>query len=454
MASFFTYTIIISLLTGVIVDIPSAIASILLYTIGATLVYCCNAKEKERLVKIYSVSYVSSLIYTLFCYIYMVAHGYDLLLIWDTSWFMNEMEDAIHGAGTISEAIEGIWKDYDILLRSKAGYMTFLAFVGFWANQIGANHYFAIQLASLTICSCGSVVVYKLLSYYINDKSYVFQHAVIISLFSLYWQYSTLILRDGLTALGFYYIIWLLHKHPDVYTLIKFFIVVLVLITLRTETGFASIMFFPMYFLIDKSRVKSNRMMLLILLIMILTVAIIIYKNFEVLFTVYQDNSEAYFSDTGSGTISFLNSIPIVGRVLSLFYGLISPMPCWFYMTTDYQVQELIRPNCYNIMQFPNAISIAFNTYIVCYLINYLYHNSFKEVQAKILKIVMIPCAVFMLLQSGIAEPRRMMGVFVVFYVFWAIVYRQVSPSFNRSTFGLFMMFFVLLQVVGVIRYL
>ena len=387
MAILFFFLLIITVAVGFFIDYPSALLTFLLFGSCVFLVYILSRERKKDQVKIYILSFVLSLLYTLLCYVYMKFHNYDKLLINDTEYYITTVKDYL-GSNNLLDAISSIWDDYDVFVRNKAGYFTYLAILGYLSQQIGADLYFTLQLVTFSICSFGAVIIYKLLSYYFNDRKYIFCVAVLLTLLPMYFSYSTFILRDNLIALGFYYIIWLLHKPPTPSTIAKFALAVAAITMLRTESGYASIIFFPMYLLINNTKRRSSIMWFTVLGI-ILLIVLVINENMTSIVTVYNDNYEAYFSKEGSGTISFLSNIPVIGRILASLYGLIMPIPCWARMSTFYMPQ-LPYENLYNVMNFPSMFYVAFNTYLVVYLIRALFTHAYKGLNIGILKIIML----------------------------------------------------------------
>lgn len=442
---------ILSLFVGVFIDFPSAILTITFFFIGTLLVRGSNSKDGEY-AKVYAFSFVCSLLYTLACFIYMRAHNYDRLLINDTGYFIDTVRSYL-GSSTLEGVIAPIWDEYDAFVRSKSGYITFLAFFGYLANLISADLYFTLQLATFAICSFGAVILYKLLRIYFTEKRFIYSTTILLTLLPMYFSYSTYILRDNLIALGFYYIILLMHKPPTASVIVKYALTVIAITTLRTESGYISIIFFPMYLMINNKNSRNRGLLGLAVMMVMGMVGMVVIRHASELLTIYSDNYESYFTDTGSGTISFLSSIPVVGNFLAVIYGVIIPMPCWARMFV-YYMPQMPFPYLYNVMGFPSIFYVALNTYMVVYLFRALFTHAFRGLEIRTLKILLIPTMVFLLLQSGIVEPRRIMGVFPVFFLLWANVYKKMPRKYNQTSFNLFLGIFLIFQLIGFIRYI
>lgn len=444
----------LSLCVGVTIDVTTGLLTALFFILGRTAVYCFNS-DAIRITRIYSISYLCSLFYALICHIYMTAHGYDCLLIGDTAYYLNRLREALSGAHSLYDVISPLWQDYDLLIRGNTGYIAFIGVWEFLAKSVGADVYFTIQLATLTICSLGSVIIYKLLSYHISNEKYIWKMTWILSLCPMFFQYTTFIVRDGLIALCFYYIILLLHKKPSITVIALLLLMSLIITTIRTETGLASLMFLPMV-LIIQNKANSNRSTIIKIGVIasLAFLAYYLYNNMASLSTLYYDNYDNYFTKTKteSGVISFLDKVPVIGPMINVIYGVIQPVPCWARLST-YYMPLLPLKNLYNIMGFPSIIYVAFNTYIVVYLIFFLFKKKNTKIDLGALKGILVPSAIFLLLQSGIVEPRRIMGVFPVFYIIWAMAYYKMPKKYNNDIFLIFSIVFILIQVVGLIRF-
>ena len=442
----------LSLCVGVTIDFVSGLLTAIFFIVGRTTVFFSNS-EGAKISRIYSISFVCSLFYALICHIYMTEHGYDCLLIGDTSYYLRRMDETLSGGHTLSDVISPLWQDYDILLRGNTGYIAYLGVWGFLAKSVGSDVYFTIQLATLSICSLGAVIIYKLLKYHLSDEKYIWKMTWILSLCPMFFQYTTFIVRDGLIALCFYYIILLLHKKLSFTVIALMLLMSLIITTIRTETGLASLMFLPMVLLVqNKSNSTSSTIIKIGVIASLAFLAYYFYNNMASLSTLYNDNVDNYFVKTGSGVISFLDKVPVIGPMINVIYGVIQPIPCWARLSI-YYMPLLPLKNLYNIMGFPSIVYVAFNTYIVIYLLFFLFRKKTIKIELGALKGILVPSAIFLLLQSGIVEPRRIMGIFPVFYIIWAIAYHKMPRKFNSDIFLTFMVIFALIQIAGIIRF-
>ena len=450
---YFCLCLLLSLIVGVFVNAVSGILPIIFFVIGRTLVYFGNSKDKAA-ATVYSISFLCSLFYAIICYIYMKSHDYDCLLIGDTQYYLNQLRDMLLSGGSLYDIVSSLWDDYDIFVRGNKGYLAFLGIWGYLAKTIGADAYFTIQVATIAICSLGAVIVRKLLCYHLSDQRIISKMTWIISLCSMFFQYTTFIVRDGIIALCFYYMLLLLHQKQSFLVLVKMLLMSIIIATIRTETGLASLLFLPTMFLLQS---KNSRRGVITTLGIIASLAILVYflnSNITSITTLYNDNIDNYFTDTGSGVISFLDGIPIVGPFINVIYGVIQPIPCWARLSV-YYMPLLPLKHLYNIMGFPSVIYVAFNTYVVIYLLLFLFRkNKGIKIELGALKWILIPSTVFLLLQSGIVEPRRIMGVFPVFYVIWAMAYEKMPRKYNQTSFNLFLGIFMIFQLIGFIRYI
>lgn len=387
----------------------------------------------------------------------MTLNHYNNLIINDTEGYLEETLFYYPRNQPFWSTTMDLLSDYSLFVRSRVGYTIFMGFFTHISHKIDSDLYFTLQMAHFSICTFGSVLIYKILGFYILNQKDRLKYTIILSLLPLYFQYSTYIIRDNLVGLGYYYIVYLLHKRLSPIVLIKFLITMLALTLLRTESGFVCILFFPVFFLVNKNN-KLNRYQLagIISLMSIIGVGfLVVQENLEAITKVYTDNHDAYFTDSNGGTIDLITQVPIIGNFFGLIFGTLQPMPCWARMFSYYMPGMEDSEHLYNIMTFPYVFTVAFTTYIVVYMLYLVFDKRIRNhCHYGNLKYILVPALIFLLLQAKIIDPRRMMGGYIVLFLIWAIVHSQVPDYFNVKVKKTFWIVFFIAQIVGIIRYI
>ena len=446
----------LSLLVGVFIDFPTACLVLVTYFIFNLLIQIWNRKNYSLSGKVYGAIFICNLAYALACYIYMKSNNFKYLITFDTiDAFLPKTKSFLAESRNYFKIVSLIFSDYKFFDRFQAGYYTFLTFWGSISREIGSDLYFTLQLGSFATCSLGGVFLYKILK--INEiediKSY--KYALIISLFSNLFIFDSFIIRDGLIALLFIYIIYLMHHDITFQIILKFILSIFIMTTLRIETGLFAIIFFPTYLFIYNKSGSIRNVVIYVMSIIVLSIIFIWgFKNYNSLFQLFEDNKSSY-TDTvkvGSGTIGMLQRLPpIISDFLSSIYTAIQPFPFWIILVNPYG--PLNRPECYNIMGFPFSIAVIFNFYIIFYLTVALFQKYNKKTTTSLrhLYIILIPVFAYLFVQSAVVDPRRVMGVYVVFYLLWAIIHKSASKKFNKKIRIYTMLSFSILQITSMI---
>ncbi len=432
-----TFLFLLSSILVCIIDVKLLILLIPLWCVVFFLPPIFSSKGSGGSVKVLSIVFGLGLVYITLCQIYMMAYNYDYLLAHDTfDVFLPRLKDFMMGSQSYGETLSRIWKDYVFWDRFQVGYYSFLAFWGTIANGIGANFYACLQIGNLFICSFGAVLLNSILQYHNINARDSQRYAIIISLITPLFIYSTMILRDGLIALIYVYMIYVCHKQFNWLNVLKLFIAAYVCTTLRIETGLFSVLFIPFYFLINWKSISHNIFTILILVIFAVYSSLLLTTILSNVQEVSQNNYNNYSDavDQGDGVIGFFQRIPIVGPFASIIYTALMPMPCWARLTLEYWPGGW--PEVYNAMQFPTMISAFFQLYVIMYLVCFLFSKqSIKTKTRNAIWWLMLFATIFLYVQSAVVEQRRILGAYCVFYIIWAIAHHSSSSNYNRNVF-------------------
>lgn len=412
-------------------------------------------KKDTAVSSVYAISFAANTLYAVLCYAYMQGHGYSYLLAFDTD---NVIMPTLNGFlssgqgfwGTIGE----IWSQYDLFDRFQVGYYTYLFTWGYFTNSlgIGIDNYFAIQMAHYAFASFIAPLLYKILV--MNNVSYkkAVSYSLTIAFCSIMFFYSSTIIRDGIITTLMLYIYYVMMHEPKMLNYLKIFLAVYLISALRIESGMFAVVYLPFYYYIwmgHKGRGNSYLLAFLIVAVVVLAFAV---NNYSRAVQVYNFNYDTYVEgvDEGSGVIGLLQRIPVLGNLLSIVYIAMLPMPCWSKMFVS---ASLSRPECYNVMCFPIAIAVFFNTYIIVYLILYALSGKRQEKKrSRPLMILLIPGLALLYLQSAVVAQRRVMAAYAVFYLIWAMIHEKSSKKFNHEALVWTGAIFLLIQLATGLR--
>ena len=426
-----------------------------LLTIIALLLICgimcvIDISDRKRIISLYFITFLCSVIYVLLCNMYMRNHGYSYLLAYDTdNIILPTLKDFLNADQNLFNIILNIWSDYSFFDRFQTGYYTYMSIWGWIAKTYNCDFYYTIQLSHLTVGSLSPVLIYKMLNNWISEKRIVYIYSLIIGLSSILFYYYNTILRDTFICVLMLYIFNICIKKFSYNGLLKISVALFVITTFRIETGLLCTIFVPVYCL-STSKGDSTIFKICIGLVVLLCVSLFAYTNyFDDIHLLYQNNYEAYSEGVseGRGIIGSLQRLPlIIGDFLSILYTAVNPIPCWVKLFDDFNP---LRPECYNIMNFPMIPAVFFNTYIIIYLLDFLTRRKCLVLNNMWpLYMLMLPAAIFLILQSAVVAQRRIMGVYVLFYVLWAIVHFNSPERTNKKILLYSVAIFTLLQFV------
>ena len=443
-------------LVALLLSPASALLTLFLYFLFITIIsfsHITRRAELEHVLTMYSIVFIANLAYVLLCQKYMQNHNYNFLLYYDTiDVFLPNTQDYINYNSNLFAALKDIWGGYSIFNRFQAGYYTILTLLGFLAKLFEADLYYSIQLGSLAICSLLPIVLYRILRLQNVSCKDSRSYSIIISLCSVSFIFSNVILRDGMIALLIIYLIYLCLKEISTINMVKIVAVIVTIITFRVETGLVCVIFIPFYLWNNRKQLQRFVFISLISLCIIIALLWILWTNNTIITSLLHDNYNWYSAhvDEGAGMIArFQRLPPIISDVFSVIYTFLQPLPCWLRMDPSYNIT---LPECYNIMNFPNVFSAFFNFYVFVFAIFYLC-NSDKSVKnsrnliGKSFGWMLIPVCIFLFVQSSVVEQRRILGAYLFLYIMWALVHHSQNSRWNRRILIVSVFGFLVLQI-------
>ncbi len=425
---------------------------------GGALFLLINAishKKDKCFTKVYAMSFAVNSLYAALCFAYMHAHGYSYLLTFDTdNVIMPLLNDYLSSGKGYFDTLSIIWSQYDFFDRFQVGYYSYLYTWGYFVKGVSSSidAYFVIQLAHYAFSAFIAPLLYKVLVLSDVPQKKAIRYSLIIALCSILFFYSSTIIRDGMIATIMLYIYYVMMHEFKMSNILKIIVSIYLISTLRIESGLFCVVFIPFYYYLWMAKKGSRSAYFMAFLIVGMLVLGFFISNYSRVAAVYNFNYEAYIEgvDEGSGVIGFLQRIPVLGNILSIFYIAFLPLPCWSKMFVS---ATLTLPECYNVMCFPLAIAAFFNTYIICYLGRFLLSGmKMQKGEMRFLFILMIPAFLLLYLQSAVVAQRRVMAAYAVFYLVWAVIHNSQSKKFNSETLFFAIIFFSVIQILTGLR--
>lgn len=422
--------------TIIIVDFQTLIYVIVIYFFGFILISIVDLKYLNLNLKIYNVIFSLGAIYISFCYGYMTENSYDYLLSPDIGAYFLPKTIEFLQYNSLVKAEFNNWASFTFFGRNHVGYFSYLIPFIYLAEYFDSNYYVSMQYSTLIISCFSGVLISYLLR--VNEigayKSYIY--SISICLFSAIFIYSTQLLRDVLVM--FFYLLGIYYTFNRKNTFLGLLCILLIIFyscTLRIETGLFLIILIPIYFLRIYHEEKLSARLIFIGVFLFLIIFVFLFFNYKMILEVLSNNSDNYFeTDKGDGVVGTLQTIPLIGSVLSILYNAAQPIPFWYVLDvppSDY------RPQIYNIMNFPFIFISFFNWLVVFSILASIFFKQIRmRVYSNISKILfyhLISGLVFLYIQSSVIDQRRLLAYYVIFYILFFVIMKNINANEKKN---------------------
>lgn len=449
--------LLLMVITSFLVDLSSSILVLSSFILGYTcLLFKRNTSNRNRTSIVYCVLFEAGWLYMLMCYGFMVSKNFDWLLSFDSYDVIvpQTLEYISQGHGNILNVYEIIFTNFDILSRNEYFYWIYTCTWGIVSQHIGASLYLGLQTSTLLLYSFCGVFLYKLFLNYNFSEEKSFKHTIVILITSIIFFYSSQILRDIHVLLLYLIAFYLSSKqYFSVRIIILLSLIVLVTCGIRVESGLFLSLIIPIYLLSVLHNLKSKVYVLIFSVVFLGVVVFVLVSNYDTLQSIYYNNNEYYMAGVteGTGVIGFLQRIPVVGPILSVFYNASLPLPVWARLFPD----ETFGSYTGNILNFTRISAVIFNIYTYVCIITYLLMGSLRSrIKVKIpihLQYQIIVGCAFLLLQSSVISQRRLMSYYCVFYILMYFIHDQLDKEDKKTTGIIFLLTLLSLHIVALI---
>ena len=396
---------------------------------------CANMINKQYRQYAFKIFYIVFSVYTLLA----LSNYYGWCYNWsdfinygnDQYFFLNITEN--YSNTPISQIIQDCFV-YRVHLENE-GYVFYIASLARLATYLGDGNHLMLQfLGSVLFGSLSSIILYRLLSFYVTNKA-SFHYGLLFMMFSVFNYYSIVLLRDIVIAFFFLCAFLIIAKGFSFTRLITLVIIDIVMLQLRFENG-VFFLLFPVFIVYDK--LKKYK----IVFIAIITIVILIAFSFLIQsMTTILQTGEMYKEFTRDSALAVDNSLgkyiwqlpSPIKEICIIINSQIQPFPSWFELTT--------ATNFFNAIIGLLPILYGFFWYTIIFAIIkwILFQKQYKYVEHK-LNLVSLLCLLLLIGNISNMNIRRIMCVYPCFYLFYVIVRerqlvsRRISPYIKQTT--------------------
>lgn len=438
----FILSLVFSVYTG---QVSNFIIPLFFYTVGQVLVrLLSDSNNRITYSKLYGIAYFTFFVYAAICYFFMVEHGFNCLLATDTiTSYIPAVKDFMN-LESWKDGFSLLYGSFSSQAYSHAGIILFYwAAVGKFSMLFGNELYFNIQISVLFLSAFVPIFLYRLLSQ--NGIKDPFRYSLIYVICSVFFYYSSLILRDAPIALFYMIAFSYLFSNEQVKKHFVFILLIAVTYLIRPQNGFFLLLFYLISFFSNKKTRTS---------VAVVTAAAIIISYISIRLDIIEAlernmlYAEMNIDQETEGFINMLDKLPpIISDVSKTIYIHISPIPVWFFMG----FKDVNESN--NIMTFPRMIGVIYNFIVLGGVVyGVLRYRKFKFDVKKTL--VFLAAFLYLLLQTSSTEQRRIMICYPLIFLFALVVYQNISYNKKKTIIQLSMLLFILVQMVALTRVL
>lgn len=337
--------------------------------------------DRKR-INMYVILFAIGWLYMVLCYLYMKSHNYTWLLAFDSDFFVSSTQNYIgKGNRAYIEILREIFSDFNIFSQEMYGYWAYLTLWGILSNIFGADLYFTLQVSTLFFFPFVGICLYKLIKEYGIDEKRSFKYSIIICLFSIVFFYSSQILRDIHILLFYLMAIRIsMREELKMSNIIKLIIIIFITCLFRIESGLFLVVTIPIYLLLT---LKHSKYFVLSLFVSVAIIAVgvgFFVSNSQLILSLANSTYDGYIAGVQgtAGVIGFLQRIPIIGDILSIFYNAFQPIPFWRCLSSTYN-EFFEGAAAYNIMNITRLPASFMNIMTSVFLLAWLFSSPIRN---------------------------------------------------------------------------
>ncbi|WP_180107689.1 glycosyltransferase family 39 protein [Acinetobacter sp. YH12085] len=300
-------------------------------------------------------------------------------------------------------------------------YISSIASISF--GIFDGNHLLTQFLGTALFSILGSVIVYKILSLYVDYKK-AYLYTLIFMFFSVFNFYGYNLIRD--IAIAFFYICGIYFvldsvKNRSIYKMILMILCNWLVLELRFEHG---LLFSLLTAYMGVNVFRKNKVFLLIFsVVMLMLISLMFISKMDMLLL----SLNSYTELTNDAVQSNENSLgknlyilpPFIKQMAIIFISQIQPFPSWLNISFTNNIYQ----NFHGFLQ----IVYSFFWFVVFFsLIKWLILERKIFLLKKELKVLLVICLIFLLANTANMTLRRLIG----FYPFIFLLYVYIKENF------------------------
>lgn len=397
--------------------------------IGHGLVYYLsqkNAIQRDDLISVFNIAF-----FVYFLYAFLAYLGFD----GDNGFFKYSDEESFYEIGNAlgkRGSIRMIFNDCfieRIHLEQEASYFLF-GTIAYFANTFFDGNSVLLQIIHVSFFALSiNLFVYKILSLYVN-RSFAFRYTIYYLFFAQILSYSPWILRDIHIAFIFVIAIYLVHLKFSFTKLFLLIILQIITFELRFEHGFV-FSFFPLLFIYGKEKFSRYRYLyILSVSAVIIGIAVLYYSVFLTALNKVTRTLDLYSEFTvlsaieSGGLGALIYRLPFgISHIARVLFSQIVPFPPW---------RGILYSNNFlqGIIEIIPGLSAVFWGYVIYVSVkDRKYYSSLSFLT----KLMMLFVIIFLFLNTANMNPRRLIAVYPIIYLFFVYIISKISRSQNNK---------------------
>lgn len=300
-------------------------------------------------------------------------------------------------------------------------YISSIASISF--GIFDGNHLLTQFLGTALFSILGSVIVYKILSLYVDYKK-AYLYTLIFMFFSVFNFYGYNLIRD--IAIAFFYICGIYFvldsvKNRSIYKMILMILCNWLVLELRFEHG---LLFSLLTAYMGVNVFRKNKVFLLIFsVVMLMLISLMFISKMDMLLLSLNSYTELTDDAVQSNENSLGKNLyilpPFIKQMAIIFISQIQPFPSWLNISFTNNIYQ----NFHGFLQ----IVYSFFWFIVFFsLIKWLILERKIFLLKKELKVLLVICLIFLLANTANMTLRRLIG----FYPFIFLLYVYIKENF------------------------
>lgn len=409
---------------------------ILIIGSGAAMLF-----RKEHRVTGAMIFYIVNSFYSIFALIhYIDAIYYNNYIFRDEYGSFIPLANYLANSSSISELFNVTYNS--TISNKNAGYNFYIGSIAYFAqNYLDGNSELLLFLSSVLFGSLLSVLLYRIISNYCNNKVSI-KYTLLFMFLSPIVLFSFSLLRDIHIAFFYLCVIFIVLRPFSLKGLFWLIMSIIITLNLREQSGIFLYVFL-LYYLYKK--LKQNKIAISLLLILFFYIGynfIIDFINdsinvFEHTSEVYTEKSLNNYASADAGSLGVkIKTLPSpFNEIISILYSQIAPFPPWAGFIDISNIYNLLI-NLFHILY-----SIFWYTIIFSLIKWFILRRKYLLVSFD-LKILLLIALLLIILNLVNIGHRRIMYVYPIIYFVYVIINtklltrKQINTTLYQSSFS------------------